>query len=149
MTLDASALELRTLIERAKDAESDDANRIIELIKRLSVGLIVSSFLFSLLKYAASLYRDERQNIREADHSEDIVRRFCVALESVEDVKARQELAERFLILATERNLRPLSDAPLNSNASTAMQGVVTELVGLLKARNSVSENKSPPTRIE
>jgi len=82
--------------KRAADSASEGPSRIAELVKRVTVGFVVSSFLLAILRYLAGLYREARALVSDLVEQELKVRRVCVALASTSEGPVRDGIVRRF-----------------------------------------------------
>jgi hypothetical protein len=73
---------LRSSIDNANRALATPENRIAELIKRLGLGIVVSTFFLAILRYLGNLYRARYEQVVAADKGDFMVRRFYVALKN-------------------------------------------------------------------
>jgi predicted PurR-regulated permease PerM len=84
--------ETKPLIESAQKSIQEPTNRTAELIKRLGLGIVVSTFFLALLRYFGGLYKARYEQVIAAQADEFMVRRFYVgfkgSLDSVEQRKA-------------------------------------------------------------
>ncbi|MDJ0800876.1 MAG: DUF2791 family P-loop domain-containing protein [Calothrix sp. MO_167.B12] len=73
---------LNKLIEKVEGKFETEDSRTTELIKRLGLSLIVSTFLLAVLRYISSIYREHYRDMRRVQHEGQIIRRFYIALKS-------------------------------------------------------------------
>lgn len=64
--------------------------RLVELIKRVTVGLVVATFLFGILRYLAGLYRAHYDEMVIAQREEILVRKFYIAFKGCEGSRETQ-----------------------------------------------------------
>ena len=78
---------LDTLTSATKEVRGkldENRNQLTELLRRVCIGLVVASFFLALLRYVASLYRQEYEQVRLAYEDDLALRRFYVAYKSSE-----------------------------------------------------------------
>lgn len=80
--LSETQADLKSLISEADKSLSDSGSRNTELLRRLSIGIVVSTFFLALLRYLGNLYRTRYEQVVEAERDDFMVRRFYVALKN-------------------------------------------------------------------
>jgi hypothetical protein len=83
--------ELDSAITDAKANLDKPENRTAELLKRLTLALIVSSFLFAVLRYVAGLYKEHYKQVLAAEADDFAVRRFYVTFKCSEGAQGARE----------------------------------------------------------
>ena len=78
----ASTGLLRATISKVEDPLNKPENHTPELIKRLGLGLVISTFFLALLRYLGNLYRTRYLQVLQAESDDFMVRRFYVALKN-------------------------------------------------------------------
>jgi hypothetical protein len=73
---------LDVLLNKAEERLGSEDARTTELIKRLGLSLIVSSFLLAVLRYTSSIYREHYRDMRKVQYEAQIIRRFYIAMKS-------------------------------------------------------------------
>lgn len=74
--------DLRLLTSRVQDVLDKPENRTPEIIKRLALGIVISTFFLALLRYLGTLYKTRHLQVLEAEKDDFAVRRFYVAFKS-------------------------------------------------------------------
>jgi hypothetical protein len=121
---------LNGLIPRAELALNQNESRIPELIKRLAIGLIVTTFLLALLRYCAGLYSSHHREMLVTEYQDMALRRFYVAFKgSAADPEQRRTVLGSFMS-GGEASVLPESSGTANSSELEA--SVVKELIGAL-----------------
>lgn len=82
INLNETTEKLDNSIEDIEERIEDEDFRTTELIKRLGLSLIVSSFLLAILRYIAGIYRQHYQDMRKVQYESQIIRRFYIAMKS-------------------------------------------------------------------
>jgi hypothetical protein len=80
--LKAILSDMKPLIDSAQKSIQEPTNRTAELIKRLGLGIVVSTFFLALLRYLGSLYKARYEQVLVAQTDEFMVRKFYVAFKS-------------------------------------------------------------------
>lgn len=126
--------ELRDLIAKAQDSLSKPENRTPELIKRLALGVVISTFFLALLRYLGNLYRARYLQVMQAERDDFLVRRFYVALKSsVNDDQQRRTVLSDFMAIPDEHGG---IDDKLDPNDSSKQEfEIVRELVKALSKK--------------
>jgi len=128
------ALEL--VQDIAKDAAALSASspiRIAEIVKRATVGFVVISFFFAILRYVAGLYREARGTVMQFATQEVGVRRFCLALASAQPGSVRDEVIRRFVSPVSSH---PGVDAEeALKEAADRQYEIAKELIGIVKKK--------------
>jgi len=88
---------LASTASKAEEVSTTDDHRLIELAKRVSVGLIVTSLLLAVLRYLAGLYRESRLQAADYVAQEIAVRRFCVAYLAAKTDQMRENIGAAFV----------------------------------------------------
>jgi len=110
------AAELRLLTSKAEESLGKPENRTAEIIKRLGLGLVISTFFLALLRYLGSLYRTRYLQVLEAERDDFMVRRFYVALKnSVEDYEQRKVVLASFMTAANGLGMAESKETPDDS----------------------------------
>lgn len=128
--LKASVDKINSLIIDVNESLGKSDAQTAEVLKRLGLSVIVSSFFLALLRYAASLYRNNYQEMLRAQQDDLAVRRFYVAYKSAEsDTPTRGQIISKFISVSspvegnTESNLELSKDDVSN---------IIKELLTLL-----------------
>ncbi|MBW4660504.1 MAG: hypothetical protein KME15_17675 [Drouetiella hepatica Uher 2000/2452] len=96
--LKASLGKLNNLMIDVNESLGKSEAQTAEVLKRLGLSLIVSSFFLALLRYAASLYRNNYQEMLRAQQDDLAVRRFYVAYKGAEsDISTRGQIISKFI----------------------------------------------------
>ena len=107
------AAELRLLTSKAEDSLSKPENRTPELIKRLGLGLVISTFFLALLRYLGNLYRTRYLQVLEAERDDFMVRRFYVAFKnSVDNDEQRKVVLTSFMTAANGLGMAESKETP-------------------------------------
>jgi hypothetical protein len=77
--------DLDALQHAVNDALQRPENRTADILKRIAVGFIVTSFLLAILRYVGGLYRDQYRQVLVAEQDDLGVRRFYVAYKCAKD----------------------------------------------------------------
>lgn len=89
---------LRSGVDELDEAIARPENRVADLIKRISIGILVISFVAAVLRYTAGLYRHHLEQVIRAEADEFLVRRFFVAAAlTEEDADSRRAVLTAFL----------------------------------------------------
>lgn len=89
---------LQPLIENANKALTTPEYRTAELIKRLALGIVVSTFFLALLRYLGGLYKVRYEQVIGAEQDDFMVRRFYVAFKnSTESEEQRKVVLAGFI----------------------------------------------------
>jgi len=108
---------LDKLISELTNASKQPEARTAELLKRLSIGLVVASFFLAILRYLAGLYREQEQQTASAERAELDIRKFYVAFRCAGENTDQQKVvlsallnANPSLIPTPEKEERAISD---------------------------------------
>jgi hypothetical protein len=85
---------IEKLVDRAANSQDQPRERVPELIKRITLGLIISSFFIAILRYSAQLFVTHQEQVIAAERDDLAVRQFYVALRS-----AQENPEERAIVL--------------------------------------------------
>lgn len=125
MTIRTQEESVRTLKESAAKQE----NEIPEIIRRVSVGAIVTTFFFAILRYLAGLYRKDYEEVRRA-YAEDLaLRRFVVAYKSAGTQEKDRSLAISSLV---SQSANAEADSGSGLDITEAESNVLKELLSAL-----------------
>ncbi|MGA8808269.1 MAG: hypothetical protein WB973_10365 [Thermoanaerobaculia bacterium] len=75
---------LSGLIDRVSEELGKDQNRIAEVVRRIALGLIVSTFFLAIVRFVANLYRADYNQLLRADFDDMLVRSFYVTFKASE-----------------------------------------------------------------
>ena len=130
----AALARLDLLVPRAETALDKNESRIPELVKRLAVGLIVTTFLLALLRFTAGLYSSHYKEMLHAEYQDLALRRFYVAFKSsAGDSDQRKAVLATFVAAASP----PATEMNGQSKPDELEASVVRELIaGLTKILN-------------
>jgi hypothetical protein len=104
--------ELSVLIPKAEDALSKPENRTPEIIKRLALGAVVSTFFLALLRSLVNLYKTRYLQVLEAERDDFAVRRFYVVFKSSQaSDEQRKAVLASFMTLANADGSQPKEPA--------------------------------------
>jgi hypothetical protein len=73
-----------TLIDRVSEQLGKDQNRVAEVIRRIALGVIVSTFFLAIVRFVANLYRAEYNQLLRAHFDDMLVRSFYVTFKASE-----------------------------------------------------------------
>lgn len=112
--------EVRPLTTKAEDALSKPENRTPEIIKRLALGVVISTFFLALLRSLLSLYKTRQLQVVEAERDDFAVRRFYVVFKSSQaSDEQRKAVLESFMRLASANGSQPKE--PTDEDAKQAL----------------------------
>jgi hypothetical protein len=75
---------LAALVDRASAELGKDQNRVAEVVRRIALGLIVSTFFLAIVRFVANLYRAEYNQLLRTDFDDMLVRSFYVTFKASE-----------------------------------------------------------------
>jgi predicted PurR-regulated permease PerM len=109
-TLESTVPNLKTSLDKLDTLTTNVNNNLGksdsqtgEVLKRLAVSLIVSSFFLAILRYASSLYRNNYQEMLRAQQDDLGIRRFYVAYKSSKsDNSTRGQILSKFINTTTQ-----------------------------------------------
>lgn len=125
--LSATIVELNPKIDTLNGENSKFATN--ELIKRLSIGLVVVSFFLAILKFAANLYRRNYSELVKAENDSLNIRKLYVAFKNVRDDKTRAIVLDA--LLSFERHT--LDSDLFKSNAKIDFNKLIEQLLSVSK----------------
>lgn len=126
--------DLTPLIANADKAISTPEYRTSELIKRLGLGIVVSTFFLALLRYVGNLYRTRYQQVIDAERDDFMVRRFYVALKN-SDRTIDQRTAVLNSFMAGPSTAVVNGDVPGADDSSKQALDLMKELVAALSKK--------------
>lgn len=130
--LSSTLLKLENQINNISKIQNLPDSRQVELIKRLAIGFIVSSFFLAILKYIAGLYRENHRQMLIAERDELKIRQFYVAFKGISDsAEGRKELMLKYFNV----------DPEIGDNNKTKVS-ISKEEAGVLKEIISVLSKK-------
>jgi hypothetical protein len=95
------AVAIRSLnpqLDRLDQEIGKPENRTPELIKRLAVGIVVTTVLLAVLRFLVGLYRSRYERMVSAEQDEFLIKRFYVAFKSsIGDGEQRKAVLSNFL----------------------------------------------------
>ncbi|CCO48137.1 hypothetical protein VIBNISOn1_450101 [Vibrio nigripulchritudo SOn1] len=100
-----SKFEIERALELAKEASSEIIEEIHkpeflrdDLIKRLSISLIVATFFIAILRYLSNLYKSHYAELIKTEEQDMFIRKFYVAYKgSSDDNSSKDKIVEAFL----------------------------------------------------
>jgi hypothetical protein len=126
--------ELKQLIPKAEDTLSKPENRVPEIIKRLTLGLVIATFFLALLRYMGGLYRTRYQQVLAAESDDFMVRRFYVAFKSsVPSDEQRKTVLSSFMTMPGYTN-KGDAQGSLDDTAKQEYE-ILKELLGALSKK--------------
>jgi hypothetical protein len=133
LRLETNVQELRVLIPKAEDVLSKPEIRTPEIIKRLALGVVISTFFLALLRFLANLYKTRYLQVLEAERDDFAVRRFYVVFKSSQaSDEQRKAVLASFMTLASADGSQPKEPA----DESTKQEfEVIKELVQALSKK--------------
>jgi hypothetical protein len=125
--------ELKTFIPKAEDALSKPENRTPEIIKRLALGVVISTFFLVLLRSLVNLYKTRYLQVLEAERDDFAVRRFYVVFKSSQaSDEQRKAVLASFMTLASADGSQPKE--PADESAKREFE-VIKELLQALSKK--------------
>lgn len=128
--LKASVDKLNSLIIDVNESLGKSDAQTAEVLKRLGLSIIVSSFFLALLRYAAGLYRNNYQEMLRAQQDDLAVRRFYVAYKGAEsDTSTRGQIISKFVSVSAP------AEGSVESNLEISkddVSNIIKELITLL-----------------
>jgi uncharacterized membrane protein len=126
-----SLSDLNPLIENANKALSTPEYRTAELVKRLGLGIVVSTFFLALLRYLGTLYRVRYEQVVAAEHDDFMVRRFYVAFKN-STTSEEQRKAVLVGFMAGSSNIPAQAEPSGSDETSKQSYDLIKELVAAL-----------------
>ncbi len=113
LNLGTDVQNLNRVTAKADEVLNKPENRVPELLKRLALGLVVATFFFAILRYIGGLYRNQYQQMLNAEADDLAVRRFYIAYKSSDSSEEqRRSVLSSFMVGA--RSI----EVPVPSNTS-------------------------------
>jgi hypothetical protein len=121
--------ELRNTLATVSTKVSTDEAKLAELVKRITLSIVIASFFFGILRYSATLYTHHLAEVSAADREEVAVRKFYLAFESAAgDLPSRTAAITEFI---SKRGAElPQSDA--GSQAASGQIELLREVLQVL-----------------
>jgi hypothetical protein len=130
--LSGTLTDLTQTLSKAESSLDKPENRTPEIVKRLAIGLAVSTFFVVILRYTSGLYRLNYQQELKTMYDDDAVRRFYVAYKaSAANDEQRKAVLTGFITAPTPPGQGPTAP-PEGSSLSSEELGVFKEMIAAL-----------------
>ncbi len=121
---------LKSDLEKTKDIMVASGAQTTEIIKRVSIGLLVVSFFLAILRYTARIYQAHHLEVLKASGDDLLIRKFYVALKS----RANND-ADRTVLISSFFGTNS-KEAEIDSVGLSGKEiGVIKELLGMFSKK--------------
>ena len=126
--------KLDKLISNVNDSLGKSEVQTSDVIKRLALSLVVSSFFLVILRHVAGIYRNHYQEMLQAHRDDLAVRKFYVSYKGSEsDPPTRTKIISEFSATSAPASQQPISESS-NNESDLSKEEVSGLLKGLLEA---------------
>jgi hypothetical protein len=120
-------------VKTAETASTTGDSRLYELLKRLSVGAIVVTFLLAILRYLARQYSEHLSHMGKADQDDIAIRRFFVALANASNSDERSAAIKQFIggsmLMSSANGASPGAEVNAISEQDKKIVGDILDIV--------------------
>ena len=135
--LELLPVQIETIIPELRSELTGDQFKTSELIKRISIGLVIGTFFLSVLRYFAKLYSEHQRQVVKAENDELAVRKFYVVYKSLIIQNASVEDTLNTFINPTFSSVSSNEPTDIDPNKFVDMIKDWTELVTKYTNRDS------------
>jgi len=127
--IQSSVERLQALLPSIETKLNSGESRITELLKRLTLGIVVASFFLAVLRYLAMVYRHHLDEVIKAERDDLAVRRFYVAFRCAgQDTDLQRSVLQEFVKLGYGSGA--LNEKPENEiQTNQAILDVLSEII--------------------